>query len=82
MAKSEKECVILIHENLDPTVDSNHIVKNAKEIREIIAKSGKVKMVIQGHFHWGSKTELDGIPYLTLEAMCLGEENHYLILDI
>lgn len=82
LAKSEKECIILIHENLDPTVDSNHIVKNAKEIREIIASSGKVKMVIQGHFHWGSQVELDGIPYVTLEGMCMGEENHYLILDI
>ena len=29
LAKSDKPCVILVHENLDPSVDKMHIIKNA-----------------------------------------------------
>lgn len=79
---SQKECVVLIHENLDPTVQYQHIVKNAQEVREIIKNSGKVKMVIQGHYHEGSQRVIDGILYLTLEAMCQGEKNSYKIIEI
>ena len=73
-------CIVLIHENLDPSVDKYHIVKNADQIRHIIKSSGKVKMVIQGHYHYGNENTVDGIPYLTLPAMCEGERNFFKIL--
>ncbi|MBE6673622.1 MAG: hypothetical protein E7596_00785 [Ruminococcaceae bacterium] len=82
LASSQKPCIVLVHENLDPTVQEQHIIKNATEVRKIIKESGKVKMVIQGHFHEGSYQIIDGIPYLTLKAMCQGEENPYVILEI
>lgn len=75
-------CIILVHENLDPSVDKYHIVKNADQIRDIIKSSGKVKMVIQGHYHQGNENTVDGIPYITLPAMCEGEENYFKILEL
>ena len=78
----EKKCIVLTHENLDPTVDENHIIKNACEVRRIFKESGRVKMVIQGHYHYGSDWQDGDISYHTLEAMCLGEENHYEIIEL
>ena len=82
LAASEKPCVVLIHENLDNTVEARHIVKNAAEARAIIEESGKVQLVLQGHYHRGADSMINGIRYLTLAAMCEGEKNSYLILDI
>lgn len=75
-------CVILVHENLDPNVESRHIIKNAAKIREIIAGHRCVKLVLQGHYHWGAENTIDGIPYLTLPAMCEGEDNAYRVLEL
>ena len=72
-------CIVLIHENLDPFVDALHIVKNAEEARKVIRESGKVKLVLQGHFHPGAEHTVDGIPYVTLPAKCEGENNSYSI---
>ena len=75
-------CIVMVHENLDPSVDKYHIIKNADQIRSIIKSSGKVSMVIQGHYHSGNENTVDGIPYLTLSAMCEGEKNSFKILEI
>ena len=79
---SDKPCVILVHENLDSEVDGHHILHNADEVRKILADSGKVRMVVQGHFHEGASHVLDGIPYVTLPAMCEGEENAYRVIEL
>ncbi len=79
---SKKECIVLVHENLDPCVDKNHIIKNATEVRRVISHSKKVKLVIQGHYHWGAKSVIDGVTYLTLPAMCEGENNPYFVFDL
>lgn len=80
--KSEKPCVVVLHENLDPTVQKDHIVKNAEEIRCIAEQSGKVDLVLQGHYHSGSDTTLNDIRYVTVPAMCEGKENRFIILDL
>lgn len=82
LEQAKGDCIVLVHENLDPTVERHHIIKNAEEVRGIIARSGKVKAVWQGHYHWGSEQVLDGIPYLTLAAMCEGEDNVYRIIEL
>lgn len=82
LEKSKKPVIVLVHENLDPTVDKNHIIKNAEQIRKIIKESNKVKMVIQGHYHCGKSSVIDGIPYITLGAMCEAKENPYKIIEI
>ena len=77
-----KKYIVLVHENLDPTVQEQHIIKNAEEIRGVIKESGNVKMVIQGHFHEGSEWYDEDICYHTVKAMCLGEKNHFEIIII
>ena len=48
----------------------------------MIVASGKVKAVFQGHYHKGHETVIDGIPYHTLPAMCEGEENRFMIIEL
>ena len=80
LADGERKKIICIHENLDPNVDFWHIVKNAAIVRGII--KDKVSLVLQGHYHLGAENVVDGIPYITLAAMCEGEENSYRILTL
>ncbi len=82
LEKSTNPVIVLVHENLDPSVDENHIIKNATEVRRIIKDSGKVKMVIQGHYHSGKNSIVDEIPYITLAAMCEARKNPYQIIEI
>lgn len=82
LAESKTECVVLVHENLDPNVQHQHIIKNADEIRKIIKNSNKVKCVIQGHFHPGANSIIDEIPYITIPAVCEHETNYYQIMEL
>lgn len=79
---NNKSCIVLVHENLDPTVEENHIIKNGEAVRRAIKESGAVKLVIQGHYHYGSDYYDGDIHYHTLKAMCLGEDNYYEIIEI
>ena len=79
---SKKNVIVLVHENLDPSLEETHIIKNANEIREIIKNSGKVKMVIQGHFHGGNEIMVDDIPYFTVGGMCEKDINPYFVKEI
>ena len=80
LSEGDKKKIVCIHENLDPNVDFFHIIKNADEIRSVI--KGNAAMVLQGHYHTGAENIVDGIPYITLRAMCEGEENSYRILTV
>lgn len=83
LSEATLPCIVFIHENLDPSVDNSHIVKNADKARKIISRhKEKVRAVIQGHYHRGSYIEIDGIPYITLSAMCEGDKNPYMILEV
>jgi len=76
------DACVFLHQNLDPDVEMHHIIKNAAAAREILTSSGKVKTVFQGHYHPGHENEIDGIRYITLPAMCEGEENRYAVYEI
>jgi len=76
------EAYVFMHQNLDPEVQKDHIVRNAEAVREMIRASGKVRAVFQGHYHKGHETVIDGIPYHTLPAMCEGEENRFIIIEL
>ena len=82
LSKAKEPCIVCIHENLDPLVENHHVVKNAEMIRQIIRESGKVKLVLQGHYHPGAERMIDGIPYVTLPAMCEGMDNSYRIFTL
>jgi manganese-dependent ADP-ribose/CDP-alcohol diphosphatase len=77
-----KNAYIFVHQNLDPAVDARHIIHNAPEIRRILKMSGKVRGVCQGHYHPGASNIHDGIPYITLKAMCEAAEDAFMIIDI
>ena len=51
---AEKPVVVCLHENLDPYIPEDHLVKNAPEVRRILEESGKVSLVLQGHYHKGA----------------------------
>ncbi|MBO4501467.1 MAG: metallophosphoesterase [Clostridia bacterium] len=72
---------IFMHQNLDPEVTEVHRLFNAREVMDILEKSGKVKAVYQGHYHPGHRTVYNGIEYISLPAMC-EKENAYEIIDI
>jgi len=76
---AEGDVFVFLHQNLDAACPDDHRPRNADEVCRILADSGKVKAVYQGHFHWGADTERDGIRYVTLPAVCCYEDTHRII---
>ena len=61
---------------------ADHVIRNASEVRELPEASGKVKLVLRGHYHPGAEAVVSGIPYLTVPALCEGEAIPFRILEI
>ena len=61
---------------------ADHVIRNASEVRELPEASGKVKLVLRGHYHPGAEAVVSGIPYLTVSALCEGEAIPFRILEI
>ncbi len=76
------EAIVFTHQNLEDSVQYQHVISNAAKVRAILEQSGKVKKVISGHYHAGSDNTVGGISYHTLAAVCEGEENPFEILEI
>ncbi len=81
--------LVFIHQNLDHRLwkgaTDPHIVQNAPEARGILEAAGNVLAVIQGHYHAGYYQQLNGIHYLTLQAMVEGDgrdQNAYAVLSV
>lgn len=68
--------IILTHANLDvhesPLADVCRLA-NAAEVREVLEAAGNVRLVLQGHDHFGGQSEMNGIPYITLHATVLNK---------
>ncbi len=79
---TEKKAVVFIHQNIDTSVEEHHIVSNADAVNDIIAKHKNVAAVYQGHYHYGAESVINGIPYITQRAMCIGDENNYRIAEV
>ena len=45
----------------------------------MLARSGRVKTVYQGHYHPGAESIHDGIKYVTFPAMCESEGAYFVI---
>lgn len=58
--------VVFVHQRLD-RVDQVG-VKNSPQIRELLEKSGRVRVVFQGHSHENDRMDINGITYLTMCA--------------
>ncbi|MBQ2809879.1 MAG: metallophosphoesterase [Clostridia bacterium] len=83
LLSADGPCIVLIHENLDPCVDFSHQVRNASEVNEVISRhASKVKLVLQGHFHYGADNTLYGVPYHTVKSMCVFNTDFYEIIEL
>ena len=75
-ATGDRPVVILVHENLDHRLYNGaldpHVVRNADQVRFVLERAGNVQLVLQGHYHPGMKTVINGIPYIGLRAMVVG----------
>ena len=78
---SIKKTYLFLHQNVDMEISEDHRISNAKEFCSVIEETGKVKAVYQGHYHYGNKSENNGIDYVTIPAMCQYEQA-YFILEI
>lgn len=71
------EVYIFMHQNIDGKVPQDHCLYNAESMRNIIINSGVVKTVFQGHFHKGATNEYNGVKFITLPAMCEGDDRYF-----
>lgn len=78
LQKAKGEVIVLMHQNIDPDIHVSHCLSNAAEIRKVLEESGKVRRVVQGHYHPGAQNVVNGIRYLTLPAMCENEKTNSL----
>lgn len=79
LAAAEKPTVILMHhsaseQDLDDSrwfFGRGHValVKERKELRAILEKSGKVRAVFNGHLHRNHFDVINGIPYCTIQSL-------------
>lgn len=83
LSTNQTPVVVFAHQRLD--VATNHGVRNQKQVRAILEKSGRVKAVFQGHSHQNDLQEIGDIHYCTLAAMVEGSgpaSNAYSLLTI
>ena len=71
LKESKEPVIVFIHQLLDGA--EHYQVKNAEQVRTILENSGKVKCVLQGHFHEGNYSEINGIHYYTLRSLVSGK---------
>lgn len=45
------------------------LVKERKRLRQLLAKYGRTRLVLNGHLHWNHLDLIDGIPYVTLQSL-------------
>ena len=72
LAAAAGPVVVFVHQRLD--AEPPFGVRSARAVREILSASGKVRAVFQGHQHLNERRDLDGVAYLTLEAVIEGAE--------
>jgi alkaline phosphatase len=83
LAATEKRTVVLAHHRLD--VEGDYAVRQAPEVRQIIADSDKVLAVLMGHYHRNDYRLIDEVHYCTLAAVIEGpgiENGAHALLDI
>lgn len=77
----EGDVWVFMHQNIDPNIPEDHRLSNAGEVRRILEESGKTRGVFQGHYHPGKNSQVNGIRYTALPAMC-ENDGAYFVVDI
>ncbi len=84
LAATDLQTVVLGHQRLDAD-DDPHGIRNAALTREILEASGQVRAVFQGHDHRGAHNVIEGIDYVTFQAVVTGaglESNAYALVHL
>ncbi|MBT5928314.1 MAG: alkaline phosphatase [Verrucomicrobia bacterium] len=82
LADTEQPTLVFVHQRLD--VEGNYGIHSAPAVREILETSGQVAAVFQGHNHVNDHQTIQGIHYLTHNAVIEGpapDNNAYSILE-
>ena len=83
---TRKPTIVFVHQRLDEKEgNENYCVGNAASIRTILENAKNVPLVLQGHYHHGDMSTVNGIVYYTLKAAIEGsglENNSFAILEI
>lgn len=78
---SQKNIFIFTHQNLGHKIymgkTDPHLIKNYKEVVQILEKYNRKITVIQGHYHDGDYQVINNIIYITLKAVCTGNDILY-----
>lgn len=77
LAEHNGRSIIFLHQRLDND-GAAVCVRNAAEVRKILAESKKVLAVFSGHDHPGAKSVIEGIQYYTLRWLTSG----YAIVEV
>jgi alkaline phosphatase len=81
LQKTENPAIVLVHQLLSGA--KPYEINNSPQVRAILESCGKVKCVLQGHYHEGDYSEINGIHYYTLRSLIEGkkpEGNSYAIV--
>jgi predicted phosphodiesterase len=66
-AAGQKPTIVSLHQNLHDATD--YSVRNADTVLKILETNGNVTHVFQGHRHEGGYARINGIHYMTFQAM-------------
>ena len=71
LAASDRPTIVFVHQMLDAYIEAwgRALVANQPEIQAVLAEDGDVIAVFQGHDHDNAHNEIDGIHYVTFEAL-------------
>ncbi len=71
LAATDKPTIVCVHQMLDtsPTLAGWTLVQNAVEVRALLASSGKVVAVFQGHDHHNRYSLINKIHYITFSSL-------------
>lgn len=72
LAATDKSTIVCVHQRLDIDFDmlsGGPEIFNAEEVKAILEDSGVVIAVFQGHEHENAYTLIDGIHYITFQAL-------------
>ena len=77
LAASKEPVLVFVHQRLDSKARAHHRIQNGEAVQKILAASGKVKGVFQGHDHIGGFSFEHNVNYYTLPAMVEGPTNSF-----
>ncbi len=69
LAAASAPPVVVIHQRLDLDPPNEFAVRNSAAVRDVLERSGRSPLVVQGHTHVGDARVLGGVVYYTVAAL-------------